>query len=117
MSDNKPNTPDMGMALAWMVLYGEEFERTPDPNKPENMPYFKAMAKERREKLRRFVGEVGKPVIDLWKKQLREQNLVLLATPYDKMCNCPACLLLRQVKPKLEMITELEMILAEGKTE
>jgi hypothetical protein len=44
-------------------------------------------------------------------------TLVLLSTPYDKMCACPSCLMLRQIRPKLEMITELEMILSEGKSE
>jgi len=114
---DKPTTPDTGMALAWMILYGEDMEKTPNPNKPENIPYMKAVAKERREKLRHFVNGVGRPVIDVWKNQIREQNLILLSTPYDKMCGCPSCLLLRQIRPKLEMITELEMILSEGKGE
>jgi hypothetical protein len=114
---DKPNTPDVGMALVWQLIYGEELEKTPNPNLPENIPFMKALARDRREKLKQFVSGVGKPVIDIWKKQLREQNIVLLAMPYDKLCACPACLLLRTIKPKLEMITELEMILSEGKTE
>jgi hypothetical protein len=116
MSD-KPVTPDTGMALAWMLLYGDKMEQPINPNKPENLPRLKALEKQRREQLSRFVEGVGKPIIDVWKKQVREQNLALLATPYDKMCACPACLILRQIKPKLEMVTELEMILSEGKSE
>jgi hypothetical protein len=114
---DKPTTPDTGMALAWMMLYGEALEKPLDPNKPENLPRMKALTKQRIEKLQRFAEGVGKPVIDIWKKQIREMNLVLLSTPYDKLCACPACMAIRQIKPKLEMITELEMILSEGKTE
>jgi len=32
------------VALAWKILYDEELEHIPDPNKPENVPYLKAVS-------------------------------------------------------------------------
>ena len=42
------------IALLWKVLYGEELEQTPDPNKPENLPYYKARREQRRKELSFF---------------------------------------------------------------
>ena len=98
-------------ALAWEVLFGEKYETVPDPNKPENVSYYNAKKRERNEKLRLFCTGQGKVIYDEWKKKIRAETLALLTIPKTSLCNCMTCLILREIRPRLELILEAEDIL------
>lgn len=100
--------------LAWKILYKEEREEVPDPNRPENTAYFNAKRKERREAISRFVTGQGKILYEQWMKQIKGLNLALLVTPDQALCKCPACVTIAQIKARLELILEAELILAEA---
>jgi len=105
-SENQSITP-----LVWELLFGERFEHTPDPNKPENSAYITAMRRQRAEGIRHFAVGAGKPLFDEWKKKVRENTLALLSVPKAALCNCAACLILREIRPRLELIVEAEMLI------
>ena len=87
--------------IAWEILYGDVPEKLPDINKPENTALINAKKKERSEKLRRFVEGAGAPLIERWTEQIRSDNLALLLNPTSDECNCPSCLILREIKLKV----------------
>ena len=100
--------------LAWNILYDEDFEEIPDPNKPENIPHIKALQRDEREKLKNFIEGSGKVLIDRWKAQIKAEMLSLLtleaSTP---LCNCGPCQQIKAIKNKFELLLEAEDILQE----
>ena len=102
-------------AIAWKVLYNEDFEEIPNPNLPENSARINVERKQRREAISRFVTGQGKPIFDEWRKQIKSKNLALISTPDKLMCLCPACNQIRDIRSRLEMILEAEMVLREQK--
>jgi hypothetical protein len=99
--------------IAWFVLFDEEYENIPDPNKPENIPYMKAKQKERAENLRRFYAGQGKVLFDSLKMQLKTRMMALLYAEPEKQCLCPVCALLREARSRLDLLVEAESILSE----
>ncbi len=100
-------------ALAWELLYGDKYEPIPDPNQPENEPYARIMRKQRAESIGHFATGGGKVLFDEWKKKVRAGTLALVTISEEKLCGCPACMVLREIKPRFKLILEAETILSE----
>ena len=103
------------VALAWYILYGEEYETIPDPNKPENVPYLKAKKKQRANAFKALLQGQGKILFEEWKEKVKRINLALLFIPKENLCNCPSCQLIREVRNILELWIEAEQALLEDK--
>lgn len=99
-------------ALAWELLFGEKYESIPDPNKPENSAYINAIQQQRIDSIRHFAMGSGKVLYDEWKKKIRSEVLALLTVPKKELCNCTVCMILKEIRPRLEMIIEAEQLLS-----
>ena len=99
------------LALLWKVLYGEEYEQQPDPNKPENMPFYKATREQRRKELSSFYNGPGKVLFDGWEKKVKQLNLVLISSPGADNCLCPSCQIIRQIKAIMVLWVEALQLL------
>jgi hypothetical protein len=102
-------------SMLWFILYGEEYERSPDPNKPENMVYHKAKQKERAERMRSFMTGAGSVLFEEWKKKIRSNMAAIVSIPEKEMDNCPACMIIRETKTYLKLLLDAEMIISENK--
>lgn len=98
--------------IAWEVLFGDRLEQTPDVNKPENQVYVNAVRKQRDDAIRHFAVGAGKALYDEWKNKVRGDMIALLMVPKAQFCNCTACMILREIRPRLEMILEAEVLMA-----
>ena len=103
------------VALAWKLVFNEEYEEIPDPNKPENTAYFNARQQERKDSIKRFLNGSGKVLYDRWNNDIKKETMSLLFMPKEKYCTCAACLILRDLRSKVEMVLEAEKILHETK--
>jgi hypothetical protein len=99
-------------SLAWELLFNEKYESIPDPNKPENSAYLTAVKQQRNDSIKHFANGSGKVLYDEWKKKIRSETLALLTVPKAELCNCTACMILREIRPRLELIIEAETILS-----
>jgi hypothetical protein len=101
--------------LAWETLFNERPESIPDPNQPENSAYINAVRRQRTESIRLFAMGGGKVLYDEWIKKIRAETIALLVVPKASLCNCPACMIIREIRPRLELILEAEKILLEDR--
>jgi len=101
--------------LAWKILYKEDREEIPDPNKPENLPYLKAKKKQKAEALEILISGPGKILFENWHEKIKRLNLGMLFTPKSQLCNCSVCETIREIKATLEIWLEAEQILVENK--
>lgn len=108
MSDNAVET-------AWKILYGIERDEIPDPNKPENIPYINAKKQERIQSFENLKNGPGKILFEAWADKIMRLNLGLLFTPKEKLCLCPACQVIRDIRATLEVWVEAETTLKEDK--
>ena len=106
------NEENLELILAWEILYDEHFKTPPDPNKPENIPYARAKSRERAKSFERLMKGPGKPLFEEWKDKIRKYNLALLFLPKDKLCNCAACMAIREMRATLELWLEAKRVLA-----
>lgn len=106
---------DKSTEMLWFILYDEEREKIPDPNKPENMVYHKAKKQERADKIKVFMNGPGAVLFNEWKKKVKQNQASMIAIPEKEMCNCTACLILRDTRKYLELLMEAERILSENK--
>ena len=109
------NNETQTLALAWELIYGEEYEVTPDPNKPENLHHLKAKKKQTVDGFKRLMRGPGKVLFEQWKERVRKTNLALLFLPKENLCGCPACDTIREVRGILELWIDAEQILMEDK--
>jgi len=100
--------------VAWRVLFNEELEDVPDPNKPENQAYVKAKRKERKEKLEKFFTGDGKVVFDEWQKRIQVGMFTLLTKPIPH-CECELSRILTDLQGKVKMLAEVQSIIEESK--
>ncbi len=103
------------VALAWELLFNEKYESIPDPNRPENSAYINAVRKQRTDSIRHFAMGGGKVLYNEWMRKVRSETIALLTVPKTSLCNCPACMILREIRPRLELILEAENILSEDR--
>jgi hypothetical protein len=101
---------DKKISILWRLLFNEDLEEIPDPNKPENTAHFNALKKVERDQLERFLNGSGKVLVDRWQKRIKKNILTILSNP-DKSCNCINCMLLRETRLLLEFIYEGQDIL------
>ncbi len=95
----------------WEILFGEKYERIPDPNQPENTAHLSALKKAERQRMKAFVEGPGKVLIDRWKKQIRHSTISMLMTDPD--CLCDVCRQVRKIRSIFELVLEAEEILNE----
>jgi len=103
--------PGNSVELAWKLLYGLERDEMPDPNKPENIPYLKAKALKRIELFESLKHSPANVLFEMWADKIMKLNLGLLFTPKDKLCLCPACQAIRDIRATLEVWIDAETTL------
>lgn len=106
---------DNETSMLWFILFGEEYEKIPDPNKPENAPLFQAKRKERIQQLRDFMSGHGKVLFDEWRRKVRCNQAALLSIPEKEMDHCSACMIIRDTRKYLELLMEAEKIMSQTK--
>jgi hypothetical protein len=104
---------DKELSTFWNILYGEDFDDGPDPNKPENVAYYQAKRKERNDKVRAFMSGQGRILFEEWKKKARKNHAALLVIPEKDLCTCLACQKIRDTKKYIEFLMEAEKIISE----
>lgn len=100
---------DRSLNMAWALLYGEEMDDIPDPNKPENSAYIKATRKKLKDDLELLMKGPGKPLFEKWAKQLRGLNITLFAL--KNLCECEACKTIREMQIILKLWMDVETVL------
>ena len=100
---------------AWKILYGIEKDEIPDPNRPENIPYLKAKKLERIQAFEYLKNGPARVIFESWADKIMRLNLGLLFTPKDKLCLCPACQALREIRATLDVWIEAEITLQKEK--
>ncbi len=104
-------------SIAWKILFSEDFEQIPDPNRPENIPYIAAKKRERAESLERLLTGTGRVLFEQWRGKLKRELLALLVAPDDGSCHCSACMILRKLRMIFELWLEAQRVLEEKKVE
>ncbi len=104
--------PDL-TSIAWRILYGEDYEQIPDPNRPENIPLITAKKRERSESLERLITGTGRVLFEQWRGKLKRELLALLVAPDDGSCHCSACMILRKLRMIFELWMEAQRVLEE----
>ena len=98
---------------AWQILYNEDPEFEPDPNKPENVAFYNAKKKERRDAIVVLMRGPGKVLFEMWHKKIKTMNIQALDTARNATCNCETVQLLRQMDSMFQLWLEAEMIMNE----
>jgi hypothetical protein len=92
-------------AIAWKVLFGDEFEDMPDINKPENTAYVNAVQKAKKEDFKRFTEGYGRVFFDQLKLDVQKGMFELLTK--DTTCGDGNCLISKKIE---EMQYTLKLI-------
>jgi hypothetical protein len=100
-------------AIAWKILFGEDFQTILDPNEPSNLPRIKADNLARLESLERFMNGQGRVLFEQWRVALRVGLLSLLETP-DEACHCSSCVKLMRLRMIYKLWFEAQQILEVG---
>jgi len=104
--------PD-ALSIAWNVLFNDDREKTPDPNKPENLPYITARKRERKESLEKLMSGPGRVLFEQWREQLRGGMVSLLSSKDIGSCHCSVCNELFRLKIIFGLWLEAQRILEE----
>jgi hypothetical protein len=107
--------PDSAVQTAWKILYGIDPEEIRDPNNPANLPYYKAKKQERIDAFEHLKNGPARILFESWADKIMKLNLGLLFTPKDKLCLCPACQALREIRATLDVWVEAEITLTKEK--
>ena len=99
-------------ATIWKVLFGDDLERLPDPNKPENIPRIDAERKIKVDAFKTFAEGIGKPLFDQWQLDIRQHQFELLMN--KKLSDYDIILLVRQIGTLVEMIAKAQMVIDEA---
>jgi hypothetical protein len=107
--------------LGWKLLFNEDFQSIPDPNRPENSAHITAVQKKRREELLRFVegsGELlrfvegsGAILYNRWSDKIKRKILGIVAMPAGHDCNCVICLQIREVQYLFGLLLEAQEVI------
>lgn len=103
-------------SIAWKIVFGEDYEQMPDPNRPENIPLILAKKRERAESIERLMTGTGRVLFEQWRGKIKRGLLALLVAPDDGTCHCSACILLRQLKMIFELWLEAQRVLEDKPT-
>ncbi len=96
--------------IAWKTLFGEDFEDMPDPNKPENVAYYKAKQKEKAEKLTRFFKGPGNILFEKWQARVRS-GMFSLMTQSIPHCECNLSKEIRELQYLVKLLAESTMVM------
>ena len=100
--------------VAWRILFNEDVEKLPDPNKPENQAYISAKIKQRREKLERFARGDGEVLFKIWQDRIRMIMKDILMS--DNLTpDCPVCSKILNVRVMANTIAEVQFIIDDNK--
>ena len=97
-------------AIVYKILFNDEPENIPNPNKPENIPRIKAMGQARNEKFKRFWEGEGSVLFERWQDKIRENVFALLVDEPD--CNCKQCNKIREITTILKLLSEAQTIIS-----
>lgn len=100
-------------SIAWKILFNEDYTKIPDPNRPENLPYFTAQQRERKESLERLMSGTGRVLFEQWRVKLKTGLLSLLVDPERNICHCSPCITLRKLNMIFELWVEAQRVLEE----
>ncbi len=95
----------------YKILWNDEPDIMPDPNKEENIPRLKAMRLAKVQGFKSFWNGPGKVLLERWQSKIREGVFDLLVGEID--CNCKTCNKIRELTTIIRMLTEAEIILRE----
>jgi hypothetical protein len=97
--------------LGWKLLFNEDFQSIPDPNRPENSAHITAVQKKRREELLRFVEGSGAILYNRWSDKIKRKILGIVAMPAGHDCNCVICLQIREVQYLFGLLLEAQEVI------
>ena len=100
--------------VAWFVLFGEQPEKIPDINKPENSAYLNARQKEHAEKFRRFVEGDGSPLFEKWQNRVRSGIFDIMNPGNTPECNCGLSTQVREFQFLFKLLAEAYTITEEN---
>jgi len=92
--------------MAWKVLYGEDYSTIPDPNKPENTAYLKAVSQRRKDDIELFMKGPGRVLFDDLSRELKGLNVYLFSLT-DALCSCEACKTIMKMQQTLKLLTKM----------
>jgi hypothetical protein len=98
--------------VVWKSLFGEDLERLPDPNKPENVPRIDAERKLKVDAFKNFAEGVGKPLFDQWQLEVRGHQFELLMN--ESLTDNEVVLLVRQIRDLVKMIAKAQVVIDEA---
>jgi hypothetical protein len=101
-------------SIAWKIIFNEDFEKIPDPNRPENIPLIAARKRERAESLERLISGTGRVLFEQWRGKLKSGLLSLLVSPDENACHCSSCMQLRKLRMIFELWLEAQRVLEEN---
>ena len=96
-------------AIVHKILFNDEKEKLPDPNKPENVPRIKAMEAAKTAKFKRFWEGEGQVLFERWQEKIRKNIFALLVQ--EQECSCKTCNKIREINVILKMLTEAQLII------
>ncbi len=99
-------------ATIWRTLFGDDLERLPDPNKPENIPRIEAERKKEVDAFRTFAEGVGKPLFDQWQSEIRYNQFELIVN--EDLKDNEVLLLVGRVRDLVKMIAKAQMVIDEA---
>jgi len=100
--------------IAWSILFGCDIEDIPDPNKPENVPYIKAVRKAETEKLKLFMETTGKVLFDHLQTDVREGMFDIILRENTGGCPCGLSRKVDAIRAIVKLIARLETIANEN---
>ncbi len=102
------------LRLAWTLMFGEEMEKIPDPNLPENRPRFNAEKERKKIDWTKLLSGPLKPFFDDERKLARAAMISLYSVPRAELCSCKACVLVREFQLHIEMCMRAESYAKDG---
>ena len=96
----------------WKTLFGDDLERLPDPNVPENRPRITAEHKLKVDAFRTFAEGVGKPLFDQWQLDIRFNQFDLIQN--EDLKDNEVLLLVGRIRDLVKMIAKAQMVIDEA---
>ena len=110
---NMENPQDTLGAIVWSVMFGEDVEKLPDPNKPENSARINAMRHAKQEAFKSYFNGPGKPLFDEMRTKIRAM-MFDLAVGAEDGCQCKTCSRLRELRFLVKMLSWAEATCGKG---
>ena len=102
-------TPEQLAPIMHKVLFNRLPKKIHNPNKPENIPRLKAEKSKKESDLKMFWEGSGKVLFEKWQEEITNSVIDIFSRVDD--CNCKTSLKVKNVKAKIELIAEAQLIL------